>query len=156
MFHAVAVMGKLSGTFAFAVLTSLAVASNIWAFDLPLASGGEVNREIFIVEMPLSAELARSGLSGEQVSLAMDLGMALFTEDYCGVRVITKGDRMAIDAKAARLGLAKERMEDAANRFDARLSWHFREDVKNPGVPLTFCRQAREAFGTESERERDI
>lgn len=101
------------------------------AGHIPFATDEAVSKAIFTVELPLSAELLRSGLSKEQVALAMELGMAIFTEDYCGVRAMTKGGRMAVDAKAARIGLAKDVFERAANRLDARLSWHFRQDVED-------------------------
>lgn len=132
------------------------LALNASASDIPFASDAAVNRAIYTVEFPLAAELLRTGLSKEQVALTMELGMAIFTEDYCGVRVMTKGFRMVVDAEAARLGLPNDTMEEAANRLDARLSWHFREDVEDRAVPLTFCRQAREMYANEPVRQRDI
>jgi hypothetical protein len=94
--------------------------------------------------MPISAALLRSGMSEQQVVLARELGIALFTEDYCGVRVTTAGDRIVIDARARKIGLSNDALEEAAKRFDARLTWHFREDIMDRGIPLAFCRQARE------------
>lgn len=144
---------------AVSLATLIAITAFAWnasASDLPFATDAAVNSAIYTVEFPLAAELLRTGLSREQVALTMELGMAIFTEDYCGVRVMTKGFRMVVDAKAARLGLSKDTMEEAANRLDARLSWHFREDVEDRGVPLTFCRQAREMYANEPVRQRDI
>jgi hypothetical protein len=126
-----------------AALALLASQSNA-GFDIPFSSDEAVSRAIFNVEMPISEELIRSGMSEKQVALARELGIALFTEDYCGVRVMTRGDRMVVDATATAIGLSRDALEEAARRFDARLTWHFREDVLDRGIPLTFCRQARE------------
>jgi len=61
--------------------------------------------------MPISAELIRSGMSENQVALAREFGIALFTEDYCGVRVMTTGDRVVVDTTATAIGLSWDHSE---------------------------------------------